>query len=229
MSRSRKPLRRAPRWAILGLGALLLLCGARGQARAEDEVGRVALAFAERGNAMVVERLALGPLLFDEAAYGALAKNPLATVIVVRLYVYQKGRSEPVSYRLVTLRIVYDLWMEEYEVRIDSERGRSGGRFARFEQAYEAMTVLERLPVALLEDIAVGPHYYLGLVAELNPVSEETMAEVRRWLTRPAGSTRVERDTSFFGSFVSIFVNARLPEADRVIRLRSQPFYRVPK
>ena len=81
--------------------------------------------------------------------------------------------------------------------------------------------------MANLADIAAGPHYYLAMVAELNPVSQETMAEVRRWLTRPAGSTRLNRETSFFGSFVSIFVNAKLPEAERVVRARSQPFYRV--
>jgi hypothetical protein len=50
---------------------------------------------------------------------------------------------------------------------------------------------------------------------------------MRRWLTRPAGSASLDRSTSFFGSFVSVFVNPKLPEADRVLRIRSQPFYRV--
>lgn len=213
---------------ILGLAAVLGgAAPAVAVAEDEDEVRVIDLDFAERGDALVVERLGLGALLFDQGAYRKLARNPLASVVVVRMYVYEKGRSQPVAYRLVTLRIVYDLWAEGYEVRIDSERGRQSGRFTRLDRAYKAITELERLPVARLEDIAIGPHYYLGLVAELNPVSEQTMAEVRRWLTRPAGSARLDRDTSFFGSFVSIFVNARLPEAERVIRVRSQPFYRI--
>lgn len=216
------------------LALLAVLAAAPAPARADDDdigddVPVVTMGFAERGKDLVVERLALGPLLFDERAYEKLAKNPLATVVVVRFYVYQEGQREPVAYRLMTMRIVYDLWLEEYEVRIDSERGRKGGRFARLSQAYAAITELDRLPIAPLSGIAVGPRYHLGLVAELNPVSQATMAEVRRWLTRPAGPASLDRDSSFFGSFVSIFVNARLPEADRVIRMRTQPFYRVPR
>ena len=72
-------------------------------------------------------------------------------------------------------------------------------------------------------------HHYLAMVVELNPVSKELLAEMRRWLTRPAGSASIDRGSSFFGSFVSVFVNPRLPEAERVLRVRSQPFYRLPE
>jgi hypothetical protein len=210
------------------LGCALIVGAARpARAAGADEIARVRLAFIERGGELLVEQIDVGALLFDQRAYRKLEQNPLATVVVVRFYVYRQGETRPVSFRLVTARIVYDLWLEEYEVRIDSAHGRRSGRHARLEQAFRAITAFERLAIADLADIAVGPHYYLAMVAELNPVSQETMAEVRRWLTRPAGAARLDRETSFFGSFVSIFVNARLPEAERVIRARSQPFYRI--
>ena len=192
-----------------------------------EEIVRLRLDFVERRSELVVKQVAIGPLLFDQRAFQALEQNPLATVVVVRFYVYRQGETRPVSYRLVTARIVYDLWLEEYEVRIDSGHERRSGRYQRLLDAHRAITSFADLVVAELPAIAVGPHYYLAVVAELNPVSEETMAEVRRWLTRPAGAARLDRETSFFGSFVSIFVNARLPEAERVVRARSQPFYRV--
>jgi hypothetical protein len=143
------------------------------------------------------------------------------------LYVYRRGEDEPIAYRFMTARIVYDLWLEKYEVRVDSPKGRDSGSFARLDQAYKMMTEIAHLPIADLGGIAVGPHYHLGVIAELNPVSTETLAEMRRWLSRPAGAASLDRGTSFFGSFVSIFVNAKVPEADRVARARSQPFYRV--
>lgn len=203
--------------------------GAPRPARAQDleEIARLRLGFVERRGELLVDRVDIGPLLFDPRAYQALEQNPLATVVVVRFYVYREGETRPVSFRLVTARIVYDLWLEEYEVRIDGAHARHGGRYRRLADAHRAITVFSELPVAELSEIEIGPHHYLAVVAELNPVSEETMAEVRRWLTRPAGATRLDRETSFFGSFVSIFVNARLPEAERVTRARSQPFYRV--
>lgn len=205
----------------------LALAALAGSARADDDIGHVKLRFAERRGQLVVKELGLSSLLFDQDAYTRLRENPLATVMVVRLYVYRKGEDEPVAYRLMSVRIVYDLWLEKYEVRVDSPRGRENGSFARLDQAYKAITEFANVPVADLADIDIGPHHYLAMVAELNPISEETLAEVRRWLTRPAGTTSLDRGTSFFGSFVSIFVNARPPEADRVVRVRSQPFYRV--
>lgn len=213
-------------WWVLGLAVMV---GVARPARAADgdEVVTVRLGFAERSGELVVGRLDLGAMLFDQRAYRRLEHNPLATLVVVRFYIYRAGETAPVSFRLVSARIVYDLWLEEYEVRIDSAHGRRSGRYVELAPAFRAIAELRDLPVANLDDIAIGPHYYLAMVAELNPVSEETMAEVRRWLTRPAGATRLDRETSFFGSFVSIFVNARLPEAEHVLRARSQPFYRV--
>lgn len=204
----------------LGLGA--------GAARADDEVEDIALRFAERSGALVVKKLGLSPLLFDARAYERLEKNPLATVIAVRFVVYRKGRDEPIAYRFMSMRVAYDLWDAGYDVRIDGPKGRENARVERLDQAFKLITEFEDIPVADLDEVAIGPHHYLGIIAELNPVSEETQAELRRWLTRPAGTTRPSRGESFFGSFVSIFVNPPPAEADRIVRVRSQPFYRVP-
>jgi hypothetical protein len=213
---------------VTGLLAMALaLVAFAGSARADDNIQYVKMRFAERRGQLMVKELGLSSLLFDQDAYARLRENPLSTVIVVRLYVYRKGEGEPVAYRLMSVRIVYDLWLEKYEVRVDSPRGRENGSFSRLDQAYKTITEFHDVPVGDLTNIDIGPHYYLAMVAELNPVSEATLAEVRRWLTRPAGTTSLDRGTSFFGSFVSIFVNARPPEADRVVRVRSQPFYRV--
>lgn len=218
------PRKRLSAWALV----LAILLGSAGRARGdEDDVARIELGFAERGDQLVVKQLGLSSLLFDQAAYRKLEKNPLATVIVVRLYVYRKNRDKPVAYRLLTVRVVYDLWEEEYSVRIDGPLGRQNTRFDRLDQAFKQMTEFENLPISDLADVPIGPHHYMAMVAELNPVSDETLAELRRWLSQPAGSASLSRSTSFFGSFVSIFVNMPPPEADRVARVRSQPFYRV--
>ena len=60
---------------------------------------------------------------------------------------------------------------------------------------------------------------------DLNPVSPETLTEVRRWLSQGTGGG-LDRGGVFFGSFVSVFVNPKIAEADRVLRIRSQPFFR---
>ncbi|MCG8420056.1 MAG: hypothetical protein MJE77_19175 [Proteobacteria bacterium] len=213
------------------LATAILLAAVLGSAvpgaRADDGVTTISLRFAERRGRLVVKQLGLSSFLFDQSAYRKLKQNPLATAVVVRLYVYRTKRDQPVSYRLITARIVYDLWEEKYQVRIDSPKGRDSGRFDRLDQAFKKITEFDDLPIADLADIPIGPHHYMAMIAELNPVSDQTQAEMRRWLSRPSGTTSLSRSTSFFGSFVSIFINTPPPEADRVVRVRSQPFYRV--
>lgn len=211
------------RGCVLPVVALLVL-GA-GAAHA-DEVRTRRMRFAERGGNLVVTTSF--PELFRGDAAAKLASG-FPTTVVVRLYVFRSDRELPSSFALATSQVVYDLWGETYSVRIDRPGGSRSLRTASRAEVVSTVTRIEELPVASLEQVPIGPHHFLAVVVELNPVSEELLAEVRRWLTRPAGASRLDTSSSFFGSFVSVFVNPKLERADRVIRLRSQPFYRVPR
>jgi hypothetical protein len=212
------------RAGCVGVAAALAVVIGAGTAVAERDLLVKRLAFAERGDELVVT--ASFTELFSKDDYDKLSTG-LPTTVVVRAYVFRVGQELPVTYALASLRVVYDLWDEVYVVRVETRAGRSNRRFRQRAEALKAVTELERFPVASLHDVPIGPHHLLAMVIELNPVSSDQMAEMRRWLTRPAGSASLDRSTSFFGSFVSVFVNPKLPEADRVLRIRSQPFYRV--
>jgi len=62
------------------------------------------------------------------------------------------------------------------------------------------------------------------LRADLNPISEELVSNVRRWLSRPSGRGRAGSGDSFFGSFVSVFVNPRVDDSERLLQVVSQSF-----
>ena len=96
---------------------------------------------------------------------------------------------------------------------------------AQLADALKLLTSLDEVPIARAADIPYEDHHVLAIEAELNPVSQQTLAEVRRWLTQGTGGG-LDRGGSFFGSFVSVFVNPKVAAADRVIRIQSQPFYR---
>lgn len=192
-------------------------------ARADEEPRGRAMGFAERGGDLV---LSVGfAELFDDAAVASLSSG-FPTSVVVRVYVYRSRDELPVAFAIARVDVVYDLWDEAYVIRTDSPRGSQTSRTPSRQRALEAATRLTALPVARLPQIAVGPHYFAAVVAELNPVSDELQAEMRRWLTQRPGD-RLDSGASFFGSFVSVFVKPRLVAADRAVHLRSQPFYRV--
>jgi hypothetical protein len=205
--------------------ALLLVAALAGRASAEEEVVGRRMAFAERGRNLVVSTTVAE--LFDRAALDALSSG-FPTTVVIRIYLYRKDEELPVALGALQFDVVYDLWDEVYVVRAEGPYGTSTSRHASRARAVAAVTALREVPAAPLSRLPIGVHHFAALVAELNPVSDELLAEMRRWLTRRAGD-RLEASSSFFGSFVSVFVNPRLQAAERVVRLRSQPFYRVPR
>lgn len=178
--------------------------------------------FIERGTSLTVTANPT-PLakLFDSAAYDALDSGFTSTV-VIRIWIYPKGSTDPVAFVLLQREVVYNLWDEVFELRID---GRAPIKEKRQSEALKRLTTIEDVPVARLSNLPYEQVFLLAMQVELNPVSKETLAEVRRWLSQGTGGG-LDRGGAFFGSFVSVFVNPKIPEADRVLRVRSQPFYR---
>jgi hypothetical protein len=48
------------------------------------------------------------------------------------------------------------------------------------------------------------------------------LEQMRRWVSRPAGSTGIGPGDALFGSFVGLFVR-QIGTSDRTLRFRSQP------
>jgi hypothetical protein len=93
------------------------------------------------------------------------------------------------------------------------------------EEAIWRTCALWHFPVSDLRRLRPGARYFLAFRADLNPISEELLADVRRWLVQPPnGQRRVGAGDSVFGSFVSIFVNPRVEDSEHQLRFLSQPF-----
>ena len=212
---------------VLALAVLAVLA-APAAARADDDDGDVTrreFGFAERSKQIAINVSFTD--VFDERLLHDLDSG-VATTVVLRAYVYPVAQdSQPVHFTPATLRVVYDIWEEVYEVQIDDVRGRRKYVEASRAEALKRVTTLSGFAVAPVAKLPKGEYFFVAIVVEVNPVSEELLAEVRRWLARDADKQRVAGESSFFGSFVSVFVNPKIPVADRTLKLRSQPFYRV--
>jgi len=162
--------------------------------------------------------------LFDQAAYEAL-NSGFPSTIQIGTAVYPRDSSTAIAYRVELRTIVYDLWDEQYVIRFEGPNGKRTQKVKFRAEALKILTALDDFPIARLVDIPYEDVFYLTLTVQLNPVSKETLAEVRRWLSQGTGGG-LDRGGVFFGSFVSVFVNPKIADADRVLRIRSQPFYR---
>jgi hypothetical protein len=188
----------------------------------DDKLEVQRMRFIERGTSLT----STGNIakLFDQAAYEQL-NSGFPSTIQIGTAVYPRDSSEAIAFRVELRTVVYDLWDEQYVIRIEGPTGKRTRKVKYRAEALKILTALEDFPIARLVDIPYEQVFYLTLTVQLNPVSKETLAEVRRWLSQGTGGG-LDRGGVFFGSFVSVFVNPKIAEADRVLRIRSQPFYR---
>lgn len=213
---------------VAALVAPLVLAAAT-VAHAEDDKPDIQrMRFVESGDDLTLSTLPPGGIgkLFDTTAYEALSTG-IPSSVVIRIQITPRDADTPVAEQLIQRSVVYDVWDEIYTLRLDQPGGRKTIKVKFRAEALKWLTSIEDLPIARLAVLPVDQVFVMKMVVELNPVSKETLAEVRRWLSQGNGGG-LDRGGAFFGSFVSVFYNPKIADADRVLRIRSQPFYRAP-
>ena len=196
-------------------------------ANAEDDKPEIQrMRFVETGNDLTVSTLPPGGIgkLFDAPTYEALSSG-ISSTVVIRIQITSRDSDTPVAEQLIRRSVVFDVWDEIYTVEIDQPGGSRKVKLKYRAEALKWLTAIDDLPVARLAVLPYEQVFVLKMVVELNPVSKETLAEVRRWLSQGAGGG-LDRGGAFFGSFVSVFYNPKIADADRILRIRSQPFFR---
>jgi hypothetical protein len=148
------------------------------------------------------------------------------TRVLVRVAISEEGAREPLAVAFQRAEIAYDIWDERFRIRITRGTGPEAHLEARTpDEAIARASILWQLPVVEASRLRPGTPYVIAFRGDLNPISEELLADVRRWLVQPArGQRRVGTGDSFFGSFVSIFVNPRIDDSERQVRFLSQRF-----
>jgi hypothetical protein len=213
------------RAAIVAAAVLAIAPTARAEDDDKPEIQR--MRFVESGDELRVSTLPPGGIgkLFDTSGYGALSTG-IPSTVVIRIQIAPRDSNTPVAEQLIQRSVVYDVWDEVYILRLDQPDGAKVIKVKARAYALKWLTAIDDLPVARLAVLPVDRVFVLKMVVELNPVSRETLAEVRRWLSQGNGGG-LDRGGAFFGSFVSVFYNPKIADADRVLRIRSQPFYRA--
>lgn len=158
-------------------------------------------------------------VLSDPALIKKLSSG-LPMVIAMRAYVYREGQDAPVALAPRVCRVVYDLWDEVYRVHV-SEPERERDQAAVLDGVLRLCTEARDLPVVRRHLLVPGEPYYLAVVVDVNPVSPEMIDQMRRWMSRPTGSTGIGPPDALFGTFVQLFVSP-LATSDKSLTFRTQ-------
>jgi hypothetical protein len=208
------------RTRTLCIGFVALLSA--GQALAEPPAVRSA-GIARKADSLVVSvglQDLFGPRDVDRLLSG------FSTRVLIRVALLRDGGGEPIAQAMRLAEIVYDLWDEKLRVRFST--GKTGATETQVvstpKSAVDLATSLVAFPLIEVSRLEPSASYHLSLRADLNPISEDLVSNMRRWLSHPSGRGRSGSGDSFFGSFVSVFVNPRVDDSERVLQISSQSF-----
>ena len=172
-----------------------------------------------------------GTLLRASFSFRDVIDKPLAeklssglpTVILVRAYVLEEGQSDPIALAVRTCKVVYDLWDEVYRLRITGPGGERDTASINVEGVLRQCAEARDLPVVDKSILRPQKAHFLGVIVDVNPIDPQTLAQIRRWVSRPTGSTGIGPGDALFGSFVGLFVR-QIGNSDRTLRFRTQTF-----
>jgi hypothetical protein len=208
------------------LGLVAVLASALPAARADERPPRQV--GVHRTNGVLAVSVGLQDL-FWLPVDGDRLKSGFASSVLIRVELFREGGKQPVAQESRLTYIVYDIWDERFRVRPQEAGGAPEVEVSGLREAVERATVLLRFRVTELGRLEPGAVYRLRFRADLNPLSQELMQDVRKWLVRPPGQGRGGTGDSAFGSLVSFFVNPRIEESERQLSFVSQAFIARPR
>lgn len=153
------------------------------------------------------------------------AASGLPMTLAFRAYLWREGDSNPLALYVRTCKVTYDLWDEVYRVRVSTPSGERDLGVINFDGV--ARQCLEFKNETWMEVSALrgpGP-FFFGVIAQVNPVSQEMQRDLRAWVSRPAAVSGIAPGDALFGSFVSLFTQKLGDGAsDKTVRFRTQSF-----
>jgi hypothetical protein len=220
---ARRSLARAAGLVALLLGLAPLVAFAQAQPQAAQPVHPAGLPPRQANYAWDADLLRGSFSYRDVLSDSDLVKklsSGLPMVIAMRAYVYREGQDTPVALAPRVCRVVYDLWDEVYRVHV-SEPERERDQAAVLDGVLRMCTEARDLAVVRRGLLEAKQAYYLAVVVDVNPVSPEIIEQMRRWMSRPTGSTGIAPSDALFGTFAQLFVR-QIATTDRTLTFRTQ-------
>jgi hypothetical protein len=141
----------------------------------------------------------------------------LPTSILFTAGIYAKASEEPVGTTVQTCRVTWHVWEEAYRVELNR---------ASLPAATSWTTTLEgvlrrcgearRLPIVLLPPYRRNMLLSVRARVLVNPVGEELLQKIKRWVSRPTATATSAPGDALFGTFTGFFMQ-HIGEAERIV------------
>ena len=203
---------------VLGLCALVATLWTKA-AFAEDEV-----VGATREAKMVWEGAAREQLLtdlsfrdiIDNEIRGKMSRG-LPTTIVFTATLHQPGGAQVLATTAQTCRVTWHVWEEAFRLEI-SKPGevRAPVWTTTIEGVMRRCAEVHRLLTATRDQVPGAGPFVLKAKVQVNPVSDDVLQKIKRWVSRPTGTSTAAPGDALFSTFTGLFLQ-RVGEAERLL------------
>lgn len=141
-------------------------------------------------------------------------KRGLPTTIVFTGTIYRPGVKEPVSTTVQTCKITWHVWKEAYRVEITQPGSRQRRWVAALSGVLRRCGKARSLLVADRSQASPGQAVYAVTKVQVNPVSDEVLKQLKRWVSRPSGTGTAAPGDALFSTFTGLFLQ-RIGKAEK--------------
>ncbi len=147
----------------------------------------------------------------------------LPTTIVFTATLHRPGISEALATTAQTCRVTWHVWEEAYRLEI-SRPGeiRPPTWTTTIEGVLRRCAEVHRLLTATRSQVVGNGPLVLEAKVQVNPVSEEVLQKIKRWVSRPTGTSTAAPGDALFSTFTGLFLQ-RIGEAERVLVFSTRP------
>lgn len=156
----------------------------------------------------------------DESIRRKLSRG-LPTTIVFTAAVYRAGATEPVSTTAQTCKITWHVWDEVYLIEMTRPGGTRSSAAITVDGVLRRCAEARQLIAGTRDEVPQGAALYMNAKVQVNPVSPEVLRKIKRWVSRPTGTSTAAPGDALFSTFTGLFLQ-RIGEAERELKFTTK-------
>jgi len=147
----------------------------------------------------------------------------LPTTIVFTATLHRVGVPDVLATTAQTCRVTWHVWEEAYRLEI-SRPGeiRPPAWTTTIEGVLRRCAEVHKLLTATRSQVIGDGPLLLQAKVQVNPISEEVLQKIKRWVSRPTGTSTAAPGDALFSTFTGLFLQ-RIGEAERILVFTTKP------
>jgi hypothetical protein len=140
----------------------------------------------------------------------------LPTTILLAGTLYANTSDQVLATTAQSCKVTWHVWHEAYRIELTRPNGSRTGWTTTLEGVLRRCAEAQGLLVASVEQVGPDVSVRLEGTVQVNPVSEDTLRQLKQWVSRPLRTGTAAPCDALFSTFTGLFMR-RIGEAERAL------------